>query len=267
VWCADFKGWFFTGDGQRCDPLTISDASSRYLLRCQATEGTDVAAVQPVFEAAFKEYGLPWAIRTDNGPPFASRALCGLSRLSLWWLKLGIVPERIKAGHPEQNGRHERMHLTLKKETATPPAATRLAQQRRFKRFVRQFNEERPHEALEMATPASAYRVSQRPYPRRLEEWDYPTGMKVRQVSNGGRFRWRCAQVFLTHVLEGERVGLWPVDERYWQVWIGALDLGILDGYRQTMLTPSQRKRMEEEGRLFCPGAFRYAPGPRAGET
>lgn len=267
VWCADFKGWFRTGDGQRCDPLTISDAASRYLLRCQATTGTDWAAVRPVFEAAFKEYGLPWAIRTDNGPPFASRALRGLSRLSLWWLKLGIEPERIAAGHPEQNGRHERMHLTLKGQTARPPAASRSAQQGRFARFVREFNHDRPHEALGMATPASVYYRSRRPYPRRLEEWAYPAGMTERRVYDGGRFRWHCGQVFLTHVLEGETIGLWPLDGRHWQVWIGPLELGILDGHQAVLLTGPQRRRLEQEGRLVCPRSFRCAPGSRADET
>src|SRR6266849_5340255 len=135
VWCADFKGWFRTADGERIDPLTISDAHSRYLLRGQAVEKTDTARVQAIFEAAFREYGMPAAIRTDNGAPFATRALAGLSRLAVWWIKLGIVPERIAAGHPEQNGRHERMHRTLKQETADPPAANRRKQQRALDRF------------------------------------------------------------------------------------------------------------------------------------
>jgi putative transposase len=135
VWCADFKGWFRTGDKERIDPLTISDAHSRYLLRCQAVEKTDTARVQAIFEAVFREYGMPEAIRTDNGAPFASHAIAGLSRLAVWWLKLGITPERIAAGHPEQNGRHERMHRTLKQETAQPPAANRRKQQRALESF------------------------------------------------------------------------------------------------------------------------------------
>src|SRR5712692_4809102 len=148
VWCADFKGWFRTGDGERIDPLTISDAYSRYLLRCQAVEKTDTQRARAIFEAAFREYGMPAAIRTDNGAPFATRALAGLSRLAVWWIKLGIVPERIEAGHPEQNGRHERMHRTLKQETADPPAANRRKQQRALDRFRQEYNEVRPHEAL-----------------------------------------------------------------------------------------------------------------------
>ena len=162
VWCADFKGWFQTGDGQRIDPLTITDACSRYLLRCQQVRKTNGEHVQAIFESAFRECGLPWAIRTDNGPPFASRAVAGLSRLAVWWMKLGIVPERIAAGHPEQNGRHERMHRTLKQETAAPPAANRRAQQRAFDRFRREYNEERPHEALGMETPSAVYTRSAR---------------------------------------------------------------------------------------------------------
>ena len=267
VWCADFKGWFRTGDGERCDPLTISDACSRYLLRCQAMEGTDFEAVRPAFEEAFKEYGLPWAIRTDNGPPFASRALRGLSRLSVWWLHLGIVPERIEAGHPEQNGRHERMHLTLKNDTARPPGRSGLAQQRRFNRFRREFNEVRPHEALGMQTPASLYVPSRRPYPRQEPQWEYPLGMTVRQVSGGGRFRWRCGNVFLSHVLDGEAVGLWPLAERHWQLWLGPLELGVLDEGKGELLSEAQRRRMEREGTLVCPSSFRCAPGTRADKS
>src|SRR5580700_11291720 len=147
VWCADFKGWFRTADGERIDPLTISDAHSRFLLRCQAVEKTDTERVRAIFEAAFREFGMPQAIRTDNGPPFASRAIAGLSRLALWWIKLGITPERIEAGHPEQNGRHERMHRTMKQETAEPPAANRRAQQRKMDQFREEYNHVRPHEA------------------------------------------------------------------------------------------------------------------------
>src|SRR5467141_4169963 len=177
VWCADFKGWFRTGDGERIDPLTISDAYSRYLLRCQSVEKTDTERVQAIFEAAFREYGMPEAIRTDNGPPFASHAVAGLSRLAVWWIKLGIVPERIAAGHPEQNGRHERMHRTLKQETAQPPAANRREQQRTLDRFRQQYNEVRPHEALQMQTPAVVYQRSARTFPERVPEPDYPETM------------------------------------------------------------------------------------------
>jgi len=229
VWCADFKGWFRTADGQRIDPLTISDAHSRYLLRCQAVEKTDTARVQAIFEAAFREYGMPQAIRTDNGAPFASRAVAGLSRLAVWWIKLGIVPERIAAGHPEQNGRHERMHRTLKQETAQPPAANRREQQRTLDRFRQQYNEVRPHEALEMQTPAAIYQPSARPFPASLPEPDYPKDMLVRSVRPHGHFRWKKYDVFLSEILWGERVGLWPEDDRWFTIYFAQLPLARFD--------------------------------------
>jgi putative transposase len=160
VWCADFKGWFRTGDGTRIDPLTISDAASRYLLRCQAVEQTGGVPVQAVFEAAFREFGLPAVIHTDNGAPFASVAPGGLSRLSMWWVKLGIMPERSRPASPQENGRHERMHLTLKQATAQPPQATRRAQEQAFQQFQRIYNEERPPEALHYRSPASTTALS-----------------------------------------------------------------------------------------------------------
>ena len=156
---------------QRIDPLTITDACSRYLLRCQRVEKTDYERVRAIFEAAFRECGMPGAIRTDNGAPFASRAVAGLSRLAVWWMKLGIVPERIAAGHPEQNGRHERMHRTLKQETASPPAGQRRGAAAGFDRFRREYNEERPHEALEMETPSAVYARSARAYPARIRRF------------------------------------------------------------------------------------------------
>src|SRR5437764_9144532 len=174
VWCADFKGWFRTADGQRIDPLTISDAHSRYLLRCQAVEKTNTMRVQAIFEAAFREYGMPQAIRTDNGAPFASRAFAGLSRLAVWWIKLGIVPERIQAGHPEQNGRHERMHRTLKQETAMPAAANRRAQQRTMDKFCQEYNQVRPNEELQMEMPAAVYETSPRRFQLKIHEPEYP---------------------------------------------------------------------------------------------
>ena len=209
VWCADFKGWFKTGDGTRVDPLTISDAWSRYLLRCQAAEKTDTERVRAIFEAAFREYGLPEAIRTDNGAPFASSAIGGLSRLAVWWTKLGIAHERIQAGHPEQNGRHERMHRTLKQDVRT--AEDWRSQQRELDRFRHDFNQVRPHEALHMQTPASVYEPSPRPYPAREPEVEYPDGMEVRNVKAQGYFRWKKKDIFLTEVLWGEPIGLMPL--------------------------------------------------------
>src|SRR6266568_310863 len=232
VWCADFKGWFHTADGQRCDPLTISDAHSRYLLRCKAVEKTNTARVQAIFEAAFREYGLPQAIRTDNGAPFASRALGGLSRLAVWWIKLGIVPERIKAGHPEQNGRHERMHRTLKTEAAQPPANNRRHQQQALDRFRQEYNEVRPHEALEMRTPAEVYQPSPRKFPARLPEPHYPQTMLVRNVRHHGHFRWKKHDVFLTDVLWGESVGLLPEDDRWFTIYFEQLPLARFDSHK-----------------------------------
>ena len=237
VWCADFKGWFRTADGARIDPLTISDAHSRYLLRCQAVEKTNTDRVQAIFEAAFREYGMPQAIRTDNGAPFASRALAGLSRLAVWWIKLGIVPERIAAGHPEQNGRHERMHRTLKQETAQPPAGNRREQQRTLDRFRQEYNEIRPHEALNMQTPAAVYQPSARTFPTRLPEVDYPSTMLVRSVRPHGQFRWKKQGVFLSEVFWGERVGLLPEDDRYFTVYFAQFPLARFDSHK-LLVTP-----------------------------
>lgn len=229
VWCADFKGWFRTRDGERIDPFTMTDAASRYLLRCQAVEKTDTQAVCAITEAAFREYGLPLAIRTDNGPPFASRGVAGLSRLSLYWMKLGIVPERIRPGHPEENGRHERMHRTLAAETARPPAADRRRQQESFDRFRREYNEERPHEALGQKPPASSFAPSPRPYPARVPEPEYDSGVLVRSVWPHGQFFWKGHSIFLSKVLAGERIGLEPIDDRYWCICFGPFPIAWFD--------------------------------------
>jgi transposase InsO family protein len=243
VWCVDFKGWFRTGDGERCDPLTISDAFSRYLIRCQAVEQTGFEGVKPLFVAAFREYGLPQAIRSDNGAPFASRAIAGLSRLSLWWIKLGIRPERISPGKPQQNGSHERMHLTLKKETASPPAATVRSQQRRFDAFRKEFNEQRPHEALEMATPGSRYVPSGRAYPYREPQIEYPSAWPSRKVRPRGEVKFKGQDFFLSEVLIGEPVAFEPVDGRHWRVHFGPLALGLFDEHQHRMLTGVETKR------------------------
>ena len=232
VWCADFKGWFRSRDGERIDPLTISDAYSRYLLRCQAVEKMDSARVQAILEAAFREYGLPEAMRTDNGAPFASCALSGLSRLSIWWWKLGIVAERIAPGHPEQNGRHERMHRTLKQETAQPAAANRRAQQQRFDQFRREYNQQRPHEALDMRTPDSCYASSPRAYPARVPEFEYTSGLVVRRVQDRGEIRWQGHKLFLSKALMGEPVGVEIVDDRCCRIWLGTMAIAEFDPYR-----------------------------------
>jgi transposase InsO family protein len=242
VWCADFKGWFRTADGRRIDPLTISDAYSRYLLKCQAVEKTDTARVQAIFEAAFREYGMPEAIRTDNGAPFASTAIAGLSRLAVWWMKLGIVPERIEAGHPEQNGRHERMHRTLKQEVAQPPAANRREQQRAMERFRQEYNQVRPHEALGMQTPAAVYELSPRSFPAHVPEPEYPDTMLVYRVQQKGHFRWKKQEVFLSEVLWGERVGLLPVDDGCFTVYFAQFPIARFDS-RQLRVLPLKKAK------------------------
>jgi len=242
VWCADFKGWFRTGDGERIDPLTISDAFSRYLLRCQAVEKTDSMRIQAIFEAAFREYGMPEAIRTDNGTPFASSAIAGLSRLAVWWMKLGIVPERIDAGHPEQNGRHERMHRTLKQETAMPPSANRREQQQRLERFCQEYNQVRPHEALAMQTPASVYAPSARSFPSHLPEPEYPHTMLVRSVRRQGAFHWKNQDVFLSEVLWGERIGLLPEDDDRYTIYFAQFPIARFDS-RQLRTVPLKKAK------------------------
>jgi len=237
VWCADFKGWFRTGDGERIDPLTITDAHSRYLFRCQAVEKTDTGRVQAIFEACFREYGMPEAIRTDNGAPFASTAIAGLSRLAVWWMKLGIVAERIEAGHPEQNGRHERMHRTLKQETAQPPAGNRREQQRVMERFRQEYNRVRPHEALGMRTPAAVYELSPRSFPAHVPEPEYPDTMLVYRVQQKGHFRWKKQEVFLSEVLWGEPVGLLPVDDGWFTVYFAQFPIARFDS-KQLRVTP-----------------------------
>jgi putative transposase len=189
VWCADFKGDFALGDGSRCYPLTISDAHTRYLLRCQALPRTTTARVQPLFEATFREFGLPEVIRTDGGPPFASTAAGGLSALSVWWVKLGIRPERIDPGKPSQNGRHERMHRTLKAEACVPAADSPRARQRRFDQFRATYNHVRPHEALGQVPPGEVYMPSPRTFPSRPLELTYPEADRVIRVRPNGCIR------------------------------------------------------------------------------
>lgn len=257
VWCADFKGWFRSGDGTRIDPLTISDAWSRYLLRSQAVEKTDTERVRAIFEAAFREHGLPTAIRTDNGPPFASSALGGLSRLAVWWIKLGIVPERIQAGHPEQNGRHERMHRTLKQELR--PAEDWRAQQRELDRFRQDYNQIRPHEALAMQTPASVYQTSTRPYPAREPEIEYPDTMQVRTVHSHGHFRWKKHDVFLSEVLWGEPIGLLPINKESFIIYFAHIPLARFHATTCTLFPLHHRdknKNLPDKEKMsgICPG-------------
>lgn len=229
VWSADFKGWFRCGDGRRCDPLTMSDNSSRYLLRCQALEEMQEPSVRAVMDAAFREYGLADAMRTDNGEPFASVGVAGLSRLSVWWIKLGIRPERIPPGKPQHNGRHERMHRSLKQATARPAAANLRAQQNAFDRFRQEYNWERPHEALQMKTPGEVYVSSCRPYPSRLAEPEYGNGWEIRRVRECGTMRWWSSSIFVGRALAGESIGLEPVADGVWRVWFFGHPLGLFD--------------------------------------
>jgi len=236
VWCADFKGCFPVGGvgGERCHPLTISDGYSRFLLRCRGLRRPLSQYARRVFESAFHEYGLPRAIRTDNGPPFSTLAPGGLSRLSIWWIRLGIRPERIMPGRPEQNGRHERMHRTLKAETARPPRSSFSAQQRAFDRFQLEYNEQRPHEALGQAVPASLYRPSLRSYPRQLPEPEYPACFERRVAYPNGVISFGTTQWYVSACLAGERLGLEPCDDGRWRVHFGWVPIGWLDLKRAT---------------------------------
>jgi len=236
LWCIDFKGWFHTRDGVRVDPLTVEDASSRYLLACHGLRQPRGPQVRRVLERAFREYGLPRAIRTDNGPPFASVGLGGLSTLAVWWVKLEILPERTEPGHPEQNGRLERLHRTLKAETASPPQSTWQRQQRAFQDFRSSYNQERPHEALGQQPPARRYRPSVRPYPKRVDSPEYEAGMTVRRVRTNGEIKWNGGRVYLSEALCGEPVGLMPQDDRYWTIHFGPLQIGLLDSYANRTL-------------------------------
>jgi transposase InsO family protein len=227
-WSADFKGQFRTGDGVYCYPLTVTDNYSRYLLGCQALPGTLLEESRTVFTRLFKEYGLPQRIRTDNGVPFAAATLGRLSKLSVWWIKLGVMPELIEPGKPQQNGKHERMHKTLKDETTKPPAANSRAQQRKFNLFRCEYNDERPHEALDMRMPAQLYQASTRPMPSKLLSPEYPDRFEVRYVSGNGGMRWRKQWVNVTSALIGEHVGLEEIDDGLWDVYFGPLKLGRL---------------------------------------
>jgi putative transposase len=230
VWCIDFKGWFRTGDGARCDPLTVSDAYSRYLLCAQTVARPDYANCRSELERVFKEYGLPRALRSDNGVPFASLGVGGISRLSAWWIKLGIVPQRIAPGQPQQNGRHERMHRTLKAECARPPATSLAAQQRRFDQFRVEFNQQRPHEALGQTPPAQHYARAPRTYPKRLEDPNYSADCEVRRVRSKGVIKWQGELVFIGAALIGEVIGLRENQDGDSELFFGPVPLGVIDG-------------------------------------
>jgi putative transposase len=229
LWCADYKGEFMLGDRRYCYPLTITDFASRYLLSCEALLTTQERFAFTVFERTFQEFGLPQAIRTDNGVPFASgQALYGLSKLSVWWLRLGIRLERIQPGHPQQNGRHERMHRTLKLEATKPAAPNVLQQQARFDAFVARYNDERPHQALGMQVPAALYTRSPRVY-RGLEDLTYPFHDATFTVTHCGRICFHGRKINLSHVLAGQNVGVTQVGDHIWLVTFMHYDLGYFD--------------------------------------
>lgn len=237
LWCADFKGEFKLGNRQYCYPLTVTDQASRFILMCEALESTKEATAFTAFERLFAERGLPDAIRTDNGLPFASpNGLYNLSKLSVWWLRLGIAIERIKPGTPTQNGRHERMHLTLKKEACRPARMNTLQQQARFDEFVSEFNVERPHEALEMAAPGDVYEISPRPY-KGLPEIEYPLHDRDILVTACGRICMHRKKINISSVLAGQRLGIKEVDDGIWLISFMSHDLGYIDLEQRTLQT------------------------------
>lgn len=228
VWTADFKGEFRTRDGRYCYPLTIVDDHSRYLLACRALLHPTTAATQNTFTRLFRQLGLPQVIRTDNGSPFAGRGLARLSRLAVWWIRIGITPELIAPGHPEQNGRHERLHRTLDDTTIRPAAASCRAQQRRFNHFRHEYNTLRPHEALGQVPPTTCYAPSARPWLNRLPPLEYPAHFELRRVASNGCIRWHRRQLFVSLTLAGQVIGLEEVTIGYWNLYLGPRRLGLL---------------------------------------
>lgn len=255
VWTADFKGQFLTGNGVYCYPLTVQDGATRFLLGCQGLEAPTTEGSWSVFVRLFRRYGVPERIRTDNGQPFASNALGRLSTLSVWWVRLGIRPELIEPAHPEQNGRHERMHKTLKAATARPPQRDLVAQQRRFDWFRHRYNVERPHEALGDATPASCYVPSPRSFRPRLEPVAYPGHFERRLVSRNGGIRWNHRWVNVSHLLAELEVGFEEIDDGLWNVYFGPVWLGRFHeavGYIVDQLDrPARRRGRNHKGKVL----------------
>lgn len=229
VWTADFKGEFRLGNARLCYPLTIVDAHSRFLLACQALPSTSTRGAWATFERVFAEYGLPQVIRTDNGSPFRSRAVAGLSQLGVWWIRLGIQLEWTRPRHPQDNGAHERMHRTLKTEATKPARSTPELQQRAFNRFRKIYNQERPHEALQQQTPDSIYRSSDRSKPARLPLPEYPEHYLQRRITQSGQLRWRGQKYFVSETLGGQNVGLEHRGEGVFDLYFGPVLLGQLD--------------------------------------
>jgi transposase InsO family protein len=262
VWCIDFKGWFLTGDGNHCEPLTLTDAHSRYLLRCQAMERTDTAHVWPVLEAAFREFGLPHRLRSDNGPPFASRGAGGLSQLSVKVIKAGVLPERIAPGKPQQNGRHERMHLTLLQDTAKPPAGSLREQLERLRVFQNIYNEDRPHEALGNDTPAEHYVLSPRRFDGILREPGYGPDQVVRRVRQNGEIKWNGNTIYISEALVGEPVGLTENADAC-TVSYGPIVLGTISHRGDHLKKPKRAGRGLVDNAARCP----QGPPPQQQQT
>lgn len=230
AWSIDYKGQFLLGNKQLCYPLTITDNFSRYLFAVESLEKIGTPKAKQTLTILFKEYGLPLAIRSDNGPPFASHALAGLSQLSVWLIKLGIVPERIRKGHPEENGRHERMHLTLKKETASPPRHNHLQQQRLFDQFRKEFNEQRPHEGIGFNRPAWIYEHSSRQYPSKMPSVEYDSRYeKTRRIRTNGTMKWAGKEIFISETLTHEVIGFKPHSETEWILYFSFIPLAIFN--------------------------------------
>jgi transposase InsO family protein len=236
VWSADYKGQFYTRDRNVCYPLTITDNYSRYLIACDGLEGPRYVETRACFERIFRQYGLPQAIRTDNGVPFAGTNIGGLTRLSIWWIQLGIIPERIKAGEPQQNGRHERMHRTLKEETVKPAGANLIDQQRKFDFFRVEYNNERPHESIGMKRPAELFRRSYRSFPDQIKSVEYSDECTIRTVKHGGEIRFEGSYYFITELLRGEKLGLKEISNGIWQVNYGLYKLGYIDLHKKRIL-------------------------------
>jgi transposase InsO family protein len=235
TWTTDFKGEARTRDGVYCYPFTLRDGFSRYVLRCDALTSRSSALTRQCFERAFRAYGLPERIRSDNGEPFAGPGLARLSRLNLWWIRLGVVPERIALGRPDQNGAHEQFHAVLKAETMRPPAATRPAQQRRFRAFRREYNEVRPHASLGDQPPAHVYHPSARPLPARLPPLEYAGHCDVRRVSAEGCISWHSRPLFLSKALRGEDIALEEVADGIWTLYFARLALARFDERTRTL--------------------------------
>jgi transposase InsO family protein len=256
VWTADYKGWIRNGDGTRCEPLTIADTYSRYLLACRGFEGVGYCGARREFERVFREYGLPKAIRTDNGAPFSySHAIAGLSALSVWWIQLGIELERTRPGKPQDNGSHERMHRTLKADAMQRPRSNMKAQQRAFDRFRKEYNELRPHESLGQKPPARFYSASPRRFPSKVTEPEYPLHFEVRRVQRDGQFKWHGEIYFVSQTLRRLPIGLERIDEDCWKIYFGPLAIGELnDRFGEVLKYKILRTRAQNKSVTYVPG-------------